>query len=87
MLGVFQHIPELFENHKPKLTYKAGDINKSVILMWKAIQRGWKPPTKITKERFDELKYDTRSSAEKGLKLLVLFKEKIEMNLFFLFLI
>ena len=31
MLGVYQHIPELFDNHVPKLKYKAGDINKSVL--------------------------------------------------------
>ena len=41
MLGVYQHIPELFDNHVPKLKYKAGDINKSVIKMWDASQKGY----------------------------------------------
>lgn len=66
MLGVYQHIPSLFKDHKPKLKYKAGDINKSVILMWKAAQRGWKPPNKCTEERYENLRYDGKDSAEKG---------------------
>ena len=67
MLGVYQHIPELFEEHRPKLKYKAGDVNKSVILMWKAAKGGWVPPVKqYTKKQFDKLKYDGRSSPVKG---------------------
>ena len=66
-LGVYQHIPELFKDHKPKLKYKAGDINKSVIKMWKAAQKGWKPSIElITKKEFMEMKYNGKSSAEKG---------------------
>ena len=34
MLGVYQHIPKLFEEEGLKLKYKAGDTNKSVIMMW-----------------------------------------------------
>jgi DNA adenine methylase len=67
MLGVFQHIPELFKDHKPELEYNAGDKNQSVIMMWKAVQKGWKPPSKlVSKEQFMQLKYDGKSSAEKG---------------------
>jgi len=67
MLGVYQHIPELFSDHKPKLKYKAGDRNKSVVMMWQAAQNGWKPSHKpITKKKFMNLKYDGKSSAEKG---------------------
>ena len=66
MLGVYQHIPELFEDQKLKLKYKAGDQNKSVIKMWKEAQKGWKPPTKCSKKRFFELKNNGKSTAEKG---------------------
>ena len=63
MLGVYQHIPDLFG---PRLKYKAGDLNESVIKMWKAAQRGWTPPKKCSKTRFYELKGNGKSSAEKG---------------------
>jgi DNA adenine methylase len=67
MLGVYQHIPELFEDHSPKLNYKAGDMNASVIQMWKLSQKGWKPPTeKYTKTEFMSMAGDGKSSAEKG---------------------
>jgi DNA adenine methylase len=62
MLGVYQHIPELFKGHNPKLQYIAGDTNKSVILMWKKAQKGWKPPTKISERKYNTLKYDKPSS-------------------------
>jgi len=66
MLGVYQHIPELFEDHKPKMKFKAGDINESVIKMWKKAQGGWKPPIKCTKKYYMELRNKPTSSAEKG---------------------
>lgn len=66
MLGVYQHIPELFKDHKPKLKYKAGDMNKSVIAMWKAAQKGWKPPTKMTEKEYNRLKKSKRHSSLKG---------------------
>ena len=65
MLGVYQHIPELFENNK--LKYKAGDQNKSVILMWKKAQKGWSPSTKITTEtQFMKMRGVGKPSARKG---------------------
>ena len=66
MLGVYQHIPELYEENNLKLKYQAGDINKSVIMMWKESQKGWKPPTKCTKTQFMSLKNNGMSSPEKG---------------------
>ena len=63
MLGVYQHIPELFSDHRPKLQYKAGDTNKSVIKMWKEVQKGWVPPTKsISKSRYDTIKNGSDSA-------------------------
>ena len=66
MLGVYQHIPDLFREHNPKFIYKAGDINESVIKMWNALKKGWVPPIKCNEKRFYELKGDGKSSAEKG---------------------
>lgn len=64
MLGVYRHIPDLFDN--TKLKYKAGDVNISVIMMWQALQRGWKPVHKLTKTQYNKLKQDGAASAEKG---------------------
>ena len=47
MMGVFQHIPELF-NKNDEIKYKANDINESVVEMWKSLQNGWVPPTSIS---------------------------------------
>lgn len=66
MCGVYQYIPEYFK--KSNLSYKAGDQNKSLILMWdNVINKAWKPPTKIyTKEEYELLRSDSNSSALKG---------------------
>ena len=64
MLGVYQHIPELFQNRDMK--YKAGDMNESVCMMWKAVQEGWIPPNSCSQEKYNELQNDETSSAEKG---------------------
>ena len=59
MLGVYRHIP-------PNLPeYKAGDLNLSVVKMWREAQNGWVPPTSDTKETFDRLKRE-EDSALKG---------------------
>jgi site-specific DNA-adenine methylase len=64
MLGVYKHIPDYV---CPELSLLAGDINNSVILMWQAAQRGWKPPTTLlTYERFMKMKRDGQSTALKG---------------------
>ena len=65
MLGVYQHIPILFKDNRVHLTYKAGDVNESVIKMWQAAQKGWKPPTYVTQTEYDLLK-NTPDSALKG---------------------
>ena len=64
MLGVYQHIPELFKDHKPKLKYKAGDENKSVIMMWKEVKTGWVPPVSVSEKKYNKLK--NVKSAEAG---------------------
>jgi site-specific DNA-adenine methylase len=67
MLGVYKHIPELFEGHKPKLRYKAGDANASLIAMWQAAKKGWKPPIrKIKIGEFERLAGNGKVSREKG---------------------
>jgi site-specific DNA-adenine methylase len=67
MLGVYRHIPELFEEEGfDELDYLAGDANKSVIKMWQAAQQGWKPPTKCTKVQFNKIKRSKSPTAEKG---------------------
>ena len=63
MLGVYQHIPEMFGG---ELKYKAGDQNKSLIMMWQATQKGWKPPTTKSKKEYEDLRYNKKSSAIKG---------------------
>ena len=66
MLGVYQHIPTLFDEEGLKnIKYKAGDTNKSVIMMWKASQKGWKPPSKVSEKRYNQLK-NSSDSEEKG---------------------
>jgi site-specific DNA-adenine methylase len=62
MAGVLQHVASIRSN----LRYRAGDINESVIKMWKAAQRGWIPPLKCSRVRFNKLKGNGKSSAEKG---------------------
>lgn len=73
MLGVYQHIPELFSSSRDSpglastIKYKANDINKSIISMWKKVQTGWKPKVrKITSEKFRLLKNNGKILAEKG---------------------
>lgn len=71
MLGVYRHIPELFKDyekkHKIKLDYLAGDINGSLIKMWKESKRGWIPPTKFyTKKQWEKLRDTEGTSALKG---------------------
>jgi site-specific DNA-adenine methylase len=65
MLGVFRHIPETFKYDKPKLKYKAGDANRSIISMWKATQKGWVPKSLYNKEEY-ELLLNTPPSPERG---------------------
>jgi len=63
MLGVYQHIPKYFEERQ--MSYKAGDVNESVIRMWKECQQGWKPPISCSEEKYNDLKNQETYSAEK----------------------
>jgi DNA adenine methylase len=65
MLGVYRHVPKLFKDEGLELTYKAGDMNKSVIMMWNESQKGWTPPSSVNEERFLQLKLGD-DCAEKG---------------------
>ncbi len=62
MLGVYKYILNKF----PKIKFIAGDQNKSLIMMWKSLQKGWFPPKSTSKKNFLKLKYNCESSAEKG---------------------
>ena len=61
MGGVLRH----FSKENDRETY-ACDINKDLIIMWKSIQRGWKPPLKCSRKKYEELKDSTEHSAERG---------------------
>ena len=61
MLGVYRHIPELFEDDNIQ-TYLAGDTNESVIKMWTRAQKGWKPPTNTTEKEYNLLKTSSPSA-------------------------
>ena len=56
MMGVYQHIPGIFEKHKPKLKFKAGDRNHYIIKLWKGLQNGYRPPTTCSKSEYTQLK-------------------------------
>jgi site-specific DNA-adenine methylase len=62
MCGVYDHAIDMI----PAKKYIASDINKSIILMWKKVQKGWKPPKTCDKETYDKLKYNNKVSAQKG---------------------
>ena len=64
MLGVYRNIPKLFE--EKQMIYKAGDINKSVVMMWKQAQNGWKPPIRVSEDEYIRLKKKKGDSALKG---------------------
>ena len=67
MLSIYRHVPFLFEQAGLDcLEYLAGDTNESVIEMWKAAQRGWKPPVNCSRKKFEELKGDDSCTALKG---------------------
>jgi site-specific DNA-adenine methylase len=63
MCGVLVHFAR-DKDTKRKLS--GCDINQDILYMWKALQRGWKPPLTCTKQRYEELKYTKRHSAERG---------------------
>lgn len=63
MCGVYRHITDLL----PKsFKYIASDNHKSLILMWKELQDGWKPPKDCSIAKYNKLKKDHNPSAERG---------------------
>lgn len=42
------------------------DINQDIVLMWQALQTGWKPPSIVSEEMYDEIKNNTRPCALRG---------------------
>lgn len=61
MGGVIRH----FGKENDRKLY-ASDANIDLIIMWKALQRGWKPPLTCSKKRYDELKNSKRHSADRA---------------------
>lgn len=64
MLGVYRHMYPALDSENTR--FLAGDINASVIEMWKKAQQGWIPPITCTEDDFMTMKYDGLVSAEKG---------------------
>lgn len=60
LLGVGIHFAEQGRN------VVACDSNKDLILMWKALKRGWNPPILCTREKYNGLKVSNTHSAERG---------------------
>jgi DNA adenine methylase len=61
MAGVLKHFAV-----EPKRKVTACDANIDLILMWQALQKGWTPPKKCTREYFEELKHSTTHSPERA---------------------
>jgi site-specific DNA-adenine methylase len=61
MGGVLRHFGK---DNDRKLS--ASDINFDLIMMWNALKKGWKPPLKCSKEKFEKLKYSNTHSAERA---------------------
>lgn len=66
MLGVYKHIPVMFESHKPHLKFIASDRNEDLILLLKSIKRGWKPPNSCSKKEYLRLKKSLKKSPKKS---------------------
>jgi len=63
MCGVYKHVPARLN---AKLEYLAGDINKSLIIMWNSLKKGWRPPTTCTVSEYNKLKQSKAASALAG---------------------
>ena len=42
------------------------DLHEDLVLMWQELLAGWKPPTVVSKDRYDSLQRVSESSAERG---------------------
>jgi DNA adenine methylase len=63
MAGVMRHFAS--EDDLIQKLY-ANDLNVDLILMWKAIQKDWKPPMNCDQEEYDFLKNSNKHSAKRG---------------------
>ena len=61
MGGVLRH----FGKDNNRLLF-ASDINIDLIMMWKALQKGWKPPLRCSRNTYNEFKYSEIHSAERA---------------------
>ena len=63
MCGVYRHIVNLLPKN---IKFIASDNHKSLILMWQALQKGWKPPINCSVSKYNKLKSTNTPSAERG---------------------
>jgi DNA adenine methylase len=61
MAGVLRHFAQ-----EPHRRVTACDSNIDLILMWQALQKGWNPPRKCSRAKYEELKRSTVHSAERA---------------------
>jgi DNA adenine methylase len=61
MAGVLRHFAV-----EPPRKVTACDANVDLILMWQALQKGWKPPRTCTRAYFEELKHSKTHSPERA---------------------
>lgn len=61
MCGVLIHFAK--DNNRSII---ASDVNKDIVMMWKALQKGWNPPTTCDRETYEKLKKTNRHSARRG---------------------
>ena len=47
-------------------TVWAADSHEDLILLWQALQDGWEPPSELTQEEYDDLRYSKTPSALRG---------------------
>lgn len=64
MCGVYRHV---IKSLPTSLKYIASDNHQSLILMWQALQQGWKPPKTCSVAKYNKLKFNGGiPSAERG---------------------
>lgn len=61
MAGVLRHFAV-----EPRRKVTACDANVDLIMMWQALQNGWKPPRTCTRAYYDELKHSKTHSPERA---------------------
>ena len=61
MAGVLRHFGK--DNNRDLY---ASDINEDLIIMWNELKKGWEPPKKCTKKKYERLKKSKKKSAERA---------------------